>query len=118
MYIYFHLYLSFLLDMGSQHNTHVSNGLKVEVKVTVTHPNLRSDLLYIEPNKTRNVPTDHGNVTISVFEPNSESQNPCESINLPSDYSVVVRKSVSGKPKLCRVKYGTLWNDVDDAENL
>ena len=118
MCIYFQLYLSFFLDMGTQHNTHVSNGLEVEVKVTVTHPNLRSDLLYIQPNKTRNVPTNPGTVTISVFEPNSQNKNPCESINLPSDHSVVVRKSASGKPKLCRVKYGSLWKDVGDAENL
>lgn len=99
------------------HNTHVSNGLDVEVKVIVTHPGGRSDLLRIEPQKTRNVPTDKGTVTISVYE-SPDAEYPYESVNLPSDYSVVVRTNAQGKPKLRRVKYGSLWQDVDDADWL
>lgn len=105
--------------MGNHNNTHVSNGLDVEVKVTVTHPGGRSDLIHVDPSKTRNVPTKDGLVTVSVFDPECpDNEYPYESINLPSDYSVVIRKNEHGKPKLRRVKYGTLWQDVQDADNL
>jgi hypothetical protein len=104
--------------MGNQHNTHVTNGLNSTVNVVITHSNGLNDKLHVDPGQTRNVPTKHGNVTISVYDPESTDTFPYESKNLPSDYSVYIDKNAEGKPKIRNVKYGTLRQCTDDAANF
>lgn len=104
--------------MGNQHNTHVTNGLNSAVKVVITHSNGHNDQLFVDPGKTRNVPTNHGNVTISVYDPASTDNFPYESKNLPSDYSVYIDKNEAGKPKIRNVEYRTLRQCTDDADNF
>ena len=100
--------------MGNQHNTHVTNGLDVTVKVQITHPDSTKEEIWIDADRTRNVPTNKGSVTISVFDPNSKSHLPYETRILPSDQSVYIDKNNDGKPKIRRVKYGTLRDCYDD----
>ncbi|MEE6515582.1 hypothetical protein FKM82_024452 [Ascaphus truei] len=96
--------------MGNQHNTHVANNYGKEVTVVVTHPNGRNDQILVQQGEVRNVATEHGMVTISIYDPETpDNLTPVEQRSIPSDYSVVILKSSTGKPKIVRVKYGSLW---------
>jgi hypothetical protein len=92
--------------------------MNVAIKVMVTHSSGSKDEIWIESDCTRNVPTDKGgNVTISVYDPNITSSCPYESRTLPSDQSVFIKANKEGKPKIRRVKYGTLRECYDDEAN-
>jgi hypothetical protein len=93
--------------------------MNVAIKVVVTHPSGSKDEIWIKSDSTRNVPTDEGQVTIlvSVYDPNSSSSCPYESRTLPSDHSVYIQSIKEGKPKIRRVKYGTLRECYSDEAN-
>ncbi|KAM4640766.1 uncharacterized protein O3C94_015325 [Discoglossus pictus] len=91
------------------HKTHVSNNYGEEVMVIVVHPNGLEDQIYVEHGKVRNVATEHGPVTVKVFNPR-RAKEMVERRTIPSDISVVILKSGTGRPKILRVIYGKLWD--------
>ncbi|XP_060566722.1 uncharacterized protein LOC132725596 [Ruditapes philippinarum] len=104
-------------SMRQQHNTHVTNGLNRMVKVEIKHMGREHNILRVEPGKTRNVPTEHGKVTISVYDAPTDKK-PYESMTLQSDQSVCIEKNAEGKPQIRCVKYGTLTQCIGDADNF
>lgn len=95
--------------MGN-HFTFVSNGLFVPVKVEVHHSRDKCECLWINPGESKYVHTSHGTVTINLFDPGRQyTINPCQSVTLPSDRSVVIKRNRRGKPGIQTVVYGSLW---------
>ena len=95
-----------------QQNTHITNHFGSRIRAVVTHPSGRNDDLEIEHSETRNVPTAKGEVTITVYGADQEEY--AEQRTLKSDLSVLIKKAPSGKPRIRRVKYGTLIQEIDD----
>jgi hypothetical protein len=59
--------------MGQQHNTHVWNNSGTEVFVVLKHGGGESSI-FLADQELHNFATDHGNVTLSVFEKDEDGK--------------------------------------------
>lgn len=94
--------------MGQQHNTHVANGTGELIQVEIKHDGgitkrfLEKGEVHCEETDTKT------HVEITVMGKQGEART------LKSDKSVVIKKDDKGFFKIRRVRYGTIWQEIDD----
>ena len=93
--------------MGQQHNTHVANGAGEEIQVEIKHDGGITKR-FLKAGEVHCEPTGKCHVETTVMGKQGEART------LPSDYSVVIKKTDNGLFKIRRVRYGTLWQEIDD----
>ena len=90
-----------------QHNTHVANGTGEKIQVEITHDG-GTTKRFLEKKEVHCEQTAKGHVQITVMGGQGETRV------LKSDQSVVIKKESDGLYKIRRVRYGTIWQEIDD----
>lgn len=93
--------------MGQQHNTHVANGTGEVIQVEIKHDGGITKR-FLEKDEVHCEETGKTNVEITVMGAQGEART------LNSDKSVVIKKNEKGFFKIRRVRYGTIWQEIDD----
>lgn len=96
--------------MGTQHNTHIANDTGETIQVEIKHDGTTTKR-FLQKGEVHCEKTGHTWVEIRVMGDQGETRG------LESDYSVVIKKTKEGLYKIRRVRYGTLWQEIDDKMN-
>lgn len=96
--------------MGTQHNTHIANDTGDKIQVEIKHDGTTTKR-FLEHREVHCEKTTHTWIEIRVMGDQGETRG------LESDYSVVIKKTPDGFYKIRRVRYGTIWQEIDDKMN-
>lgn len=98
--------------MGQQHNTHIVNKSGDEIYIVLKMPGGESSE-FLKPDEVKSFPTDHGNVTVSVYEKGKDDKffavaTVSRSDN--SDRSMIIKKN-GERISIIPSKYGNIHEE-------
>ena len=96
---------------GDQHHTYVANGTGEKIQVEIAHDGVTYKHI-LEKDEVHCEETSDTWVQIKVIDDQGEMRT------LQSDYGVVIRKTSDGLFKIRRVRYGTIWEELDDTMGM